>query len=148
MNLGATADHACVVKGPGYEKDPASLESPQHRYPYRKTAGPLRLAWRGYTGPLGDAPFHMRFSDLDPHGLYRIRIVYSDHGPETKVGLTAGDIEIHPFMPKPAPRQPIEFAVPAAAVKDGELSLTWQLQPGQGHAGTGCEISELWLLKA
>jgi len=27
------------------------------------------------------------------------------------------------------------------------LTLTWRREPGQGHSGTGAEMSEVWIIK-
>lgn len=146
-DLGSSVEQPHVVKGPGYEHDPQFLRSPQHRYPYRKDPRPIRLSWRGFSGPLNDAPFRMRYTNLDPEARYRIRIVYSDLAPEIKVRLEANGYEVHPWMLKPVPRQLVEFAIPQEATRHGELVLTWQREPGRGHSGVGCEMSEVWLIK-
>lgn len=147
-DLGSSIAQPRVVKGPGYEKDPAFLASPQHRFPYRKDPQPIRLSWRGFTGPLNDAPFSMHYSGLDPAARYRVRVVYSDQAPQVKVRLEANGHVVHPWILKPQPRQPLEFDVPQAATQGGELTLTWRREPGQGHSGTGAEVSEVWLVKA
>jgi len=145
-DLGAAGAQPHVVRGRDYAQDPSFLESPLHNFPYRKDPLPIRLSWRGYTGALGEAPFCMHYAGLDPNAHYRIRVVYSDLAPEVKVRLTANGLEVHEWIIKPAPRQPLEFDIPPQAIKD-DLTLTWQREPGHGHAGRGCEISELWLLK-
>ena len=147
IDLGCSINQAHVDSGLGYEDDPAFIRSPQHRYPYRKDPQPIRLSWRGYTGSLNDNPFHMSFTDLDPQAQYRIRIVYSDLDPTIKVRLTASDLEVHPWMLKPIPRIPVEYKIPMDAIDNGTLALTWQREPGRGRSGTGCEISELWIIK-
>ena len=146
-DLGSSIAQPHVVKGPGYENDPAFLASPQHRFPYRKDPKPIRLSWRGFTGALNDAPFRMRYGGLDPAARYRVRVVYSDQAPHIKVKLDANGLEVHPWMHKPTPRQPLEFDVPQAATQGGELTLTWLREPEMGHSGTGAEVSEVWLIK-
>ncbi len=147
-DLGSTVAQPRIVPGPGYAQDPAFTESPQHSFPYRKDPHPVRLSWRGFTGALGDAPFCIRYADLDPDAHYGVRVVYSDLSPEVEVRLTANGLEVHDWIFKPSPRQPLEFDIPQEATAQPELILSWLRKPGRGHAGRGCEISELWLLKA
>jgi hypothetical protein len=138
-----------LVPGPGFEEDPTFLRSPLRQYPYRKSPEALRLTWRTYTGSLNDAPFEMRYTDLDPDARYRVRIVYSDAEPHIPLRLEANEgIEVHPFILKRTPRGPMEFDVPPQATSKGELTLRWHREPGRGRAGRGCEISEIWLTKA
>jgi hypothetical protein len=75
-------------------------------------------------------------------------VVYSDTEDEVKIRLVADeDIEIHPFMNKTYPRQPLEFDIPLAATCRGELRLSLVRQPGLGGLGAGHEISEIWIIK-
>jgi len=148
-DLGSSFSRPHLVEGPGFEKDPGFLESPFCRFPYRKDPRALRLSWRGFTGSLHDAPLRMHYTDLDPDAQYKIRIVYSDLQPRVRIRLEANDgIEIHPLIFKPSPRGPMEFDVPKEATQGGELTLTWHREQGQGGSGTGCEVSEIWLIKA
>jgi hypothetical protein len=142
------------IPGPGYAEDPTFLRSPLRHYPYRKHMPPLRRSWRSYTGALANAPFEIRYTGLDPEARYVVRVVYSDAEGLVRIRLEArpdassGEgIEIHPFILKAAPRAPMEFEVPPEATQSGELVLRWYREPGVGHAGRGCEISEIWLTK-
>ncbi len=147
-NLGSGWCPGHVVPGPGFDADPAYLVSAQRRYPYRKDPLPLRLAWRGSTGGLNEQPLQMRYTGLDPEATYRLRVVYAGFRPQLRVRLEAGEgIELHPFIERPAPPKPLEFAIPAEAIRGGELTLTWRRESGLGGGGLGCEVSEVWLLK-
>ena len=65
-----------------------------------------------------------------------------------KIRLVANDtVEIHPYITKPFPFKPIEFAIPANAIKDGELNLSWFGQIGLGGNGRNTQVSEVWLVK-
>jgi hypothetical protein len=147
IDLGGSIDHPNVVEGPGYDKDPAYIQSPQHRFSYRKDPNPIRFSWRGYVGPIHENPLQMRFTGLEPGAQYRIRLVYSDLDPNVKVLLTSSEAEVHPWILKPVPRQPVEYDIPIDSVDNGTLTLSWQREKGMGHSGTGCEISELWIIK-
>jgi hypothetical protein len=138
-----------LVAGLGFDHDPALLRTPHRQHPYQKDPAPLRLAWRCQTGSIGDAPFEMRYQELDPEVCYRVRLVYSDLDPRAKVRLEANDgVEVHPFISRPVPRKPLEFDVPIEATRTGKLTLRWYREPGLGGAGRGCAVSEVWLLRA
>lgn len=148
-DLGASFSSPHLVKGLDYKQDPAFLQSPMRRYPYWKDPRPIRFSWRGYTGSLNDAPFQMRYTGLDPEARYKVRVVYSDLSPMVRIRLEANEgIEVHPWIHKPVPREPLEFDIPPEATWGGELTLTWYREPGHGGSGVGCEVSEVWLLKS
>ena len=86
--------------------------------------------------------------DLDPGAQYGVRIVYSSACPDIKVRLEANDgIEVHPFILKKKPRGPMEFSIPKEATAGGKLILRWYREPGYGSIGTGCDVSEVWLIR-
>jgi len=90
----------------------------------------------------------MHYQDLDPNACYKVRIVYSDLNPHVKVRLEANDgIEVHPFISKQVPPEPVEFVIPREATHGEKLTLRWYREPGQGGNGTGCEVAEIWLMK-
>jgi hypothetical protein len=148
VDLSNAYDCPFVVKGLPYEEDPGFYRSPHRRFPYWKDILPSRRSWRGYTGNLNDFPFRMVFPNLDPDAQYKVRVVYSDTEDEVKIRLvTDENFEIHPFMNKPFPRQPLEFDIPPSATCLGELRLSLVRQPGLGGLGAGHEISEIWIIK-
>ncbi len=97
---------------------------------------------------MNDEPLRMHYADLDPKAEYKIRVVYGGDSPRQKMRLVAnGSIEVHPFIAKQVPYQPVEFDIPREATRNGELNLTWTREPGQGGNGRGCQVSEIWLIK-
>ena len=50
-------------------------------------------------------------------------------------------------MAKPMPIAPVQFDVPVAVTADGALVLEWNLTPGAGGAGRGCQVAEVWLMR-
>ena len=137
-----------LVKGLGFKEDPAFLRSPLRKFPYMKEPQALRIPWRCHTGSLNDASFQMHYPDLDPDAQYKVRIVYSSVNPHIKVRLEAnGGTEVHPLVLKQVPRGPMEFLIPKEATQRGQLTLKWYREQGQGGSGTGCEVSEVWLIK-
>ena len=111
-------------------------------------APPFPISWINSAESLYDAPLEMRYSDLDPTARYKLRVVYAGDMPEMKIRLDAnGDTEIHPFITKPKPVEPIEFDIPHAATQSGQLHLAWRREPGLGRNGRGCQVAEAWLIR-
>ncbi len=134
-----------LVVGPGFEKDPAFLESSHTGF---AGFGPMRMSWKDHAESLLDAPLRMHYDQLDPQAQYKIRVVYGGDGPRKKIRCQANDtIEIHPLIAKKVPPGPVEFDIPAAATRSGELNLSWYREPNLGDNGRGCQVSEIWLMK-
>jgi len=90
----------------------------------------------------------LHYDQLDPRAYYKLRVVYAGDQPSRKIRLVASDnIEIHPFMPKPVPPNPLEYELPPETTKSGELTLNWFREPGLGDNGRGCHVAEVWLMK-
>ena len=97
---------------------------------------------------LYDTPLRMRYPNLDPKARYKIRILYGGDSPRKKIRLIANEqSEIHPFLTKPFPFAPLEFQIPPAETRSGQLTLTWSVEPGLGGNGRGCQLAEVWLIK-
>ena len=143
-DLGDPGHQLHLVKGPGFERDPSFLESALVSFAVRLD-GPV--AWWHHAESLQDAPLQMRYTGLDPKARYCVRAVYGGETPGQKIRLLAGDIEVHPFLSKPSPIQPLEFDIPPEATAGGELILSWRRAQGLGGNGRGCQVSEVWLLK-
>jgi hypothetical protein len=145
-NFGDPERRPHLVVGPGVEKDPAYYDSPTTGFTVRGEAPPaLPRAWWRFAQTHYDTPLRAKYDGLDHRGSYRVRVVY---GPldGRKVRLAAGDgHEVHDYLNKPF--EPVEFDVPARAVVDGKLTLTWTQEPGAGGAGRGCQVAEVWVLK-
>ncbi|MCC6694016.1 MAG: hypothetical protein IT365_00170 [Candidatus Hydrogenedentes bacterium] len=144
-DLGNPAQQAHLVRTQGPDTDPENRESPLVGFAYRSNH---RMSWNRHAESRYDAPLKMRYTDLDPGTSYVVRAVYAGDRLEAKLRLVADDsIEIHPYIPKENPLQPVEFAIPVEATADGELTLTWTQEPGSGGSGRGCQIAEVWLIK-
>ncbi len=155
-DLGDLSRQEHLVAGAGFARDPAFLESPHAGFeegdevdePDEKPASPLRYSWLNHAESMNDAPLQLRYPHLDANAQYKVRVVYGGDSPKKKIRLTAGDgLEVHPLISKPWPIRPVEFDIPAKAVASGELTLTWQREPGLGGNGRGCQVSEVWLIK-
>jgi hypothetical protein len=143
-DLGNPAAQPHLVRGAGYRKDPAFLESSLVGFSYRPA---LRSSWWTHAESLVDAPLQMHYDDLDPTAQYKIRVVYGGDSANAKIRLTANGAEVHPLMAKPSPVRPIEFDIPKQATEKGELDLSWSREPGLGGNGRGCQVSEVWLIR-
>jgi hypothetical protein len=97
-----------------------------------------------------DTPLQMRYTSLDPDAEYLVRIVYAGDvfSMNTLIKLVANDrYEIHPPLKKESPVKPVEFDVPVEATRGGTLTLTFSGPSGQGGAGRGNQIAEVWLIR-
>jgi hypothetical protein len=129
--------------GAGFEKDPGCFESVRVGF----SGNPQRLSWIRYAETLYDRPLTMRYEGLDPEASYTVKVVYGTDGMARKVRLTAGSAEIHPWMLKPSPARPLEFAIPPQGYADGKLELTFTAEPGAGGNGRCCQVCEVWVLR-
>jgi hypothetical protein len=151
-DLGNPAQEPHLVRGPGFRDDPAAVSSPRADFeenePGETEGGTRRMSWMDHAESLYDAPLRLRYDGLADKAGYRVRVVYGGDDFKHKIRLVANEgIEIHPFIAKPDPIEPIEFAIPAGAIQNGELVLTWTGEPGLGGNGRVCEVSEVWLIK-
>lgn len=144
-DLGNVSRQPHLILGPGFEKDPAFLQSALMAFTYHPNAP---ISWRTYAESLNDAPLRLRYSNLDRTAQYKLRVVYAGDSPGTMIRLLADDkLEVHPLLKKEAPIRPLEFDIPLEATEDGELTLTWYRTPGLGGNGRGCQVAEVWLIK-
>jgi hypothetical protein len=155
-DLGNVARQPHLVVGPGFEKDPALLESSHTGFeegevadePDEKPLGALRTSWMDHAESLFDEPLRLHYAGLDPGARYAVRVVYAGDAPNRKIRLVANDGgDVHPFITKPFPYRPVEFDIPPEATRSGELDLRWYREPGLGGNGRGCQVSEVWLIK-
>ena len=148
-DLGNLARQPHLVGGLDYEKDPAFLASPHVGFEEAEPGDrALRYSWLNHAESMNDAPLTLRYTGLNPGARYRLRVVYAGDSPQRKIRLAAGGgVEIHPLQLKPWPIRPIEFDVPAGAIRNGDLTLNWFREPGLGGNGRGCQVSEVWLIK-
>lgn len=95
-----------------------------------------------------DTPLRMRYTGLDPEAGYTLRVVYGGDNHRPKVRCDANDrIEVHPFIAKKYPPEPLDFDLPREATRGGTLDLAWRQEPGAGGNGRGCQVAEVWLVK-
>jgi hypothetical protein len=144
-DLGDPLRQPHLVRGPGYDADPAFYVSPLCAFGRGGVPPASPRAWWTHAEAHFDAPLQLRYSDLDRAGRYRLRVVYA-RAEGGKVRLTAGNqVVIHDWLTKQL--APLEFDIPAEATLDGGLTLTWSQEAGVGGNGRGCQVAEVWLLK-
>ncbi len=155
-DLGNLTRQPHLVRGPGFEDDPAFLKSSLVGFGLRDRGriqgGGSYLeyprSWWDHAETLHDTPLQMHYTGLDPKARYKVRVVYAGESANPKIRLAAGDgVEIHPLMTRPTPFKPLEFELPASVTSTGELRLQWTGEPGLGGAGRGVQVAEVWLLK-
>jgi hypothetical protein len=138
-----------VVLGLGSKEDPEFRASVLTGCNYPDKLGSAApIAWKHWGESLFDAPFSMRYRDLDRQAQYRIGVVYSGEARRVKIRLVANEKhEVHGFIERPLPQRRLEFDIPPEATKGGELNLAWTREQGLGGNGRGCQICEVWLLR-
>jgi hypothetical protein len=137
----ARRDH--LLGSHDFSADPGCYEST--RIGFSDLTG--RLAWGRHAETLYDTPLQMRYTGLDPHAAYTLRIVYGgDDGRKLRL-VANNDLEIHPYLAKPLVGTSLEFDIPSEATAGGELTLSWTREAGLGGNGRGCMVSEIWLLR-
>jgi hypothetical protein len=143
-DLGNLLRQPHLLRGAGFENDPAFLKSALNDFGYKGG----RISWWNNATSLYDEPLKLHYQHLDRRASYKLRVVYASDVPSRKIRLVANDnVEIHPFMTKPVPPKPIEFEIPRETTKKGELTLKWFREPGLGDNGRGCQVAEVWLIK-
>jgi hypothetical protein len=155
-DLGNAAQQPHLLRGPGFAEDPgcyASVRVDFEEEPLVERRGePLasnrRVSWLDHAESLYDTPLQMAYTGLEPKARYKVRVVYAGDDSRRKIRLVANDtLEVHPYLLKPRPIAPVEFPLPAAATREGKLTLSWSAEPGLGGNGRACQVSEVWLLK-
>jgi hypothetical protein len=148
-DLGNLACQPHLVRGLGSVQDPEFRASSLVGFGYPYWSSHIApVAWKCWAESLFDAPLEMRYENLDPEAQYKVRVVYSGDSPELKIRLVGTEnAEIHPFISKPFPILPLEFDIPSAATRKGDLTLKWFREPGLGGNGRGCQVAEVWLIK-
>ncbi|MBL7647551.1 MAG: hypothetical protein JNK74_15300 [Candidatus Hydrogenedentes bacterium] len=144
-DLGQPGAQPHLAPGVGWEGDPERRAS---AHDAMQSAPDWRMSWATYAETLRDHPLRMEYTGLDPSAEYVVKATYTGDNLKAQLRLTAdGTHTIHDYMAKPMPIAPVQFDVPVAATADGALVLEWNLTPGAGGAGRGCQVAEVWLMR-
>jgi hypothetical protein len=142
-DFGDLSDNPHLVPGESYEEDPESYNSPLIFW--RAHEG-RRTSWQRNIQTLFGTPLKMHYSNLDKYAQYQLKITYIPTG-RRRIKLTAGEnIVVHDLLDVQGYKI-LTFDIPQEATKDGELTLTWNMEIGLGRAGRGNDIAEMWLIK-
>lgn len=150
-DLGDMGNQPHLVVEEKYQSDPSFLTSPFIGYTIGEGTENWRISWARYIQTLYEYPVRMHYNGLDPTAKYQVKVTYVKdlYGGDKKIRLIANDgIEVHPYIKKPKEISPLVFDVPMEATSNGELMLRWNSEDGMGGTGRGCQIAEVWLVKA
>lgn len=146
--MGNLGNQPHLVENQNYSEDPAFLSSSFIGFTIYERTKHWRISWARYMQTLYDQPLKMKYSNLDPNAHYEVKVTYTGNDFDPKIRLLAnGELEIHGYMKKPLPIEPVKFDVPRKATSNGELTLEWNIEPGIGGTGRGCQVAEVWLMK-
>lgn len=154
-DLGDLGNQPHLVLGKDYKDDPAFYHSPFVGFAQSgKRGSNLRVSWGRFMQTLHGHPLEMYYSNLDKNSQYEVKVTYMSTVP---IRLIANDNILvhdytsmgiaHDFTRTPGEIAPVSFNIPLEATKDGDLTLKWNIEPGQGGTGRGCQIAEVWLIK-
>ncbi len=155
-DLGNPACEPHLQRGLGFSRDPGCFQSARADFeedlvvdePDDDPGLARRMSWMDHAEALYDAPLRMVYTGLDPDARYKVRVLYGGDSLGRKIRLLANDtVEVHPYLAKPRPFKPLEFAIPPTATQSGRLTLSWFGEPGLGGNGRACQVSEVWLMK-
>jgi hypothetical protein len=156
-DLGNPSRQPHLVSGESYSSDPMFRRSPMTGFSIRGMGNVggqdqsyvhYPLSWVTVTEGLYDSPVKLRYEGLDPKAPYKVRVVYAGDNARPKLRMIADDrYEVHGWLQRPVPFQPLEFDIPAEAVADGVLNLSVFGEPATGGAGRGNAVAEVWLMR-
>lgn len=145
-DLGSANAEPHLVRGDGWSRDPELYRTANDGVADHSLEEPWRLSWLSYAETLYETPLRMRYTHLDPHRRYRLRITYAGEGYALPLTLTAnGQVLQSGFVRRSNP-QIVTLDLPAAVTAKGTLTLDWERPAGLGGSGRGRQIAEVWLL--
>jgi hypothetical protein len=151
-DLGEPSRQPHLMRQDTYAKDPGFLENAGVGF---RSELSWRRSWCTHIDGQYATPVLLHYPKIEPGARYKVRVVYAGENREAKVRLVAcaalevggREFEVHPFIAKPQPVQPLEFEIPAVATSGSSLALVWHSNPQRGGPGRGCQIAEVWLMK-
>lgn len=144
-DLGDPGSQPHLVYGKDYKDDPAFYHSPFAGFITSTRLLNLRTSWMHYMQTLYGYPLELHYSDLEKGAAYEVKVTYISTYP---IRLIAdNEILIHDYFRRADVLGPVSFDIPVNATNDGELTLAWNIEAGQGGTGRGCQIAEVWLIK-
>lgn len=149
-DLGDPENQPHMITNLNYEKDPNSFKSSFAGLPggYSLEFDRIkdwRVSWKTYMQTIFEQPLKMKYTDLDPHTQYQVKVVYIE---DQEIRLRADDeFVVHDYLLPESEPSPVIFDIPRKATEDGTLRLEWNIQPGGMGPGRGCSVAEVWLVR-
>ncbi|SEF77134.1 hypothetical protein SAMN05421819_1131 [Bryocella elongata] len=146
-DLGMPGKEPHLVRGQGFDADPEMYETAIDGIADRTTEDGWRLSELDYAETLYEYPLEMRYTGLNPHKRYRLRITYAGEDYTLPLKLVAnGTLVVHPARLRKSNPETVEFELPSAATLNGTLDLRWDRPDGVGGGGRGRQVAEVWLI--
>jgi hypothetical protein len=146
-DLGDPWNEPHLVRGLGWPRDPELYATAIDGIADRTLDDGWRLSQLTYAETLYETPLRLRYTRLDPRAHYTVRVTYAGEDYALPLALVADDrIEIHAARLRHSNPETAEFAVPAAALTAGALTLKWLGPLGSGGSGRGRQVAEVWLI--
>lgn len=150
-DLGNPSAQPHLVKRMSYAEDPGymrhSFTGFGRRYWERNA---WRRAWLTVADAMWDTPVELEYRGLDPSAKYLLRFVWGGEPlPARVMNVTADDrYELMQGVRVENLTEPVEAPIPVEATADGVLRVKWWKTPGLPGSGRGCQVAEVWLVRA
>jgi hypothetical protein len=147
-DLGNPEAEPHLIRGPGLPADPGLRQSAYDGVANHTPDDGWRISQVSCAGSLYDHPLELRYTGLDRSAEYRLRITYAGEDYTNPIQLMANSkFLIHGLRLRAANPDTVEFDVPLAATRDGNLELRWTKPEGMGGGGRGLQVAEVWLIR-
>jgi hypothetical protein len=152
-DLGDPTGEPHLVRGEGWQRDPEFYKSAIDGIADRTLGSelntgnvPWRLSWLDYAETLYETPLELRYTALDPHKSYLIRVTYAGEDYALPLRLMANGVEVHAARLRKSNPETVEFALPMSISPNGTMTLQWIGPAGSGGSGRGRQVAEVWLI--
>ncbi|KQN00604.1 hypothetical protein ASE78_04300 [Sphingomonas sp. Leaf25] len=145
-DLGDPLNEPHLVRGPGFDADPQSLESAIDGIADHIPDEGWRMADLSYAEGLYETPVRLRYTGLERNRRYRLVARWAGEGYALPMRLMGDGTELHPYRARTANPETVETPIPQALTADGALTLEWHRPPGIGGGGRGHQIAQTWLI--
>lgn len=145
-DLGDPTAEPHLVRGPGFDADPQSLDSAIDGVADHIPDQGWRMADLSYAEGLYETPVRLSYTGLERGRRYRLVARWAGEGYALPMRLTGDGVELHGFRARNGERETVETAIPQTLTADGALTLEWHRPPGVGGGGRGHQIAQTWLI--
>jgi hypothetical protein len=143
-DLGNLTRQPHLVRGLGFAQDPDIRKSSAVGFGGRPD---WRISWTQHAFAMHEQPVQLHYDGLDTQARYKVRVIYAGDNFRYKVKLDSEKGVVHDWFKKPMPPAPVEFDIPAEATANGDLTLSWNIEPGLGGNGRSNQVAEVWLIR-